>query len=294
MIGYRVSLAELQREIESESPGWLEDARGRTDEFRRIGRFEEEASIWSRVKPVYMRLQGDCKCVYCERKLEPEEYGKGEQDVEHFRPKRNVKRWRTPAALGRAGVVFAAVPPGGGGYHLLAYHPFNYAAACIPCNRALKRDYFPIATAYDLASEDPVALAAERPFLIYPIGDFDARPEDLIEFRGLSPHPVKAAGHDRDRARVTIEFFKLDDLKRKNLFRERAVIILALYPQLEKLSGPVSDAERKRAEELVNGFTSPRAAHTNCAASFVRLFRSDPAEARALFERACDLVLSMS
>ncbi|HEU4453042.1 MAG TPA: hypothetical protein VFR81_08275 [Longimicrobium sp.] len=294
MIGYRVSLPDLEREIESESPGWLDETRRRTDEFRRIGRFQEEASIWSRAKPVYTRLQGDCKCVYCERKLEPEAYGKGEQDVEHFRPKRSVKRWRAPRALSRAGIVFAAVPPGGGGYHLLAYHPFNYAAACIPCNRALKRDYFPVAAAYDLANEDPVVLAAERPFLIYPIGDFDARPEDLIEFHGLSPRPSMAAGHDRERALVTIEFFKLDDLKRKNLFRERAVIIVALYPQLEKLSGPASAAEKNKAEDVVRGFTSPKAPHTNCAASFVRLFLSDPAEAREFFERACDLVVSMS
>lgn len=294
MIGYPVTLADLQREIESESPGWLDDARRRTDEFRQIGRFEEDASIWSKAKPVYMRLQGDCKCVYCERKLEPEEYGKGEQDVEHFRPKRSVKRWRVPRSLSGSDIVFAAVSPGGGGYHLLAYHPFNYAAACIPCNRALKRDYFPIAAAYDLANEDPVALAVERPFLIYPIGDFDACPEELIEFRGLSPRPARAAGHDRDRALVTIEFFKLDDLKRKNLFRERAVIILALYPQLEKLSGPASTAEKKKAEELVNGFTSPKTAHTNCATSFVKLFLSDPAEAREFFDRAWELVVSMS
>jgi hypothetical protein len=294
MIGYPVTLSDLERKIEDESTGWLRRARARTEDFRSTGKYEEKRSIWSEVKPVYMRLQGDCKCAYCERKLEPLDFGKGEQDVEHFRPKGSIKRWRVPKSLSQTGIAFAPTPGRGKGYYLLPYHPFNYAAACIPCNRALKRDYFPIAGTYDLGNDDPVAMAAERPFLIYPIGDFDDRPEDLIEFYGVSPRAVAAAGHERDRALVTIEFFRLDDIKRKNLIRDRAFIIMMLYPQLERMSGTGSAAEKRAAEKLVTRLTSPDAAHTNCAASFVRLFRSDQAEARQIADRATDLITSMS
>jgi hypothetical protein len=68
------------------------------------------------------------------------------------------------------------------------------------------------------------------------------------------------SGHKRHRALVTIEFFKLDDeAKRKNLFRERALVIVALLPQLEnaKGSGPAADKARK----LVNAHAADNAPH---------------------------------
>lgn len=295
MIRYTVTLDDLREKIETDCPGWLERARTRTDEFRRKRKYEEESSIWSEVKPLYMRLQGESKCAYCERKLESVDLGKGEQDVEHFRPKGSVKGWKAPGVLTDAGIAFTAPAAGAAGYYLLPYHPFNYAAACKPCNSVLKKDYFPIAGAYELESEDPAALLAERPYLVYPLGDFDDRPEDLIAFNGLSPRPVARAGHPRHRALVTIEFFKLDDvLKRKNLFRERAMVIIALFPQLQKLSGALPDAERVEAEKLVDGFTSEKAPHTNCARSFRRLFESSPAQAREFFDKAVGFLCSIS
>lgn len=293
MIGYRVSRADLEALIKAEAPHWLEKAAERTAGFRAKGRYEERSSIWSEVKVVYMRLQGDCKCGYCERKLESVDLGTVEQDVEHFRPKGNVKAWRVPGSLANHGIAFTAAPLAGKGYYLLPYHPFNYSAACKPCNSALKRDFFPIAGDYDLEGDDPVALKAERPFLICPIGDFDDAPENLIKFHGVSPQAVAASGHDRARALVTIEFFKLDDVaKRKNLLRERAVVIIALHPQLEKLAGGASG--NTEAQKVVDGFTAPNAPHTNCARCFKGLFERDRAEARAVFDRALQLVLSIS
>jgi hypothetical protein len=213
------------------------------------------------------KLQGECKCAYCERKLESIDYGKGEQDVEHFRPKSSVKAWRVPKALKDQGIVTTDVSNAGGGYYLLSYHPFNYAAACKPCNSALKRDYFPVAGSYDVTGEDPAALLNENPYLIYPLGDFDEAPEDLIRFYGVSPQPTASSGHNRARALVTIVFFKLDDTeKRKNLFRERAMVIVALHPQLEKAVTSADGATRLQAQQLVERFTAPDAWHTTALA----------------------------
>jgi hypothetical protein len=301
MIGYRISKKQLEALIDAEAPGratrpsWLERAEERTSGFRTRGFYEEKSSIWSEVKVVYMRLQGNCKCGYCERKLEATDLGKVEQDVEHFRPKGSVKAWRPPKALTDQGIVFAAAPRAGKGYYLLPYHPFNYSAACKPCNSALKKDFFPIGGAYDLQGDDPVKLKKEKPYLICPIGDFDDLPEDLIKFHGVSPQAVAAKGHDRDRALVTIQFFKLDDqAKRKNLLRERAVVIIALYPQLEKLAEGATGNARTQAQKVVDGFTGPTAPHTNCARSFSKLFESDRAEAKAVFDRVLTLINSIS
>ncbi len=245
----------------------------------------ETSPIWSEVKVVYMRLQGGSKCIYCERKLEAEVHGKAEHDVEHFRPKSSVRAWKVPAALEDQGV--SVTPPGkdAPGYHRLPYHVFNYSAACKPCNSALKSDCFPIVGNYHFNGQNPRKLSSERPLLIYPIGNFDADPEMLIRFYGVSPQPVAARGHERHRAITTIAFFELDDaIRRENLIGERAIVITALYPQLEVLSGEPGSINAAR--QIVNGFKSAKASHSNCARSYVELHSRDRAEARALFELA--------
>jgi len=292
MINYTITKTELETQIENEKQGWLQKAKERTEKFRQKGYYEESSSIWSDVKPVYMRLQGESKCAYCERKLESSDYGKIEQDVEHFRPKKNVRKWKLPKRLKDRGITATKVPDENKGYYLLPYHLFNYAAACKPCNSTLKKNYFPVAGDYDLDGENPAELMKEKPFLIYPIGNFDEDPERLIRFHGVIPQAVSRRGHKQARALVTIEFFKLDDVvKRKNLFRERAVIIVTLYPQLKKIADGTAEAD---SQQIVTGFTSSKAPHTNCARSFKRLFESDPIEAKALFERAVQLIISIS
>ena len=295
MIGYPISKAELETRITANSASWLERAAERTERFRAMGRYQENSSIWSEVKSVYMALQGGSKCAYCERKLESIPHGSIEQDVEHFRPKGNVRVWEMPQQLRDQGIDATPVPNEDRGYFLLAYHPFNYAACCKPCNSQLKSDCFPIAGSYNLAGEDPANLLAEEPYLIYPIGDFDESPEDLIRFHGVSPQAVGNSATGWARALVTIEFFELDYLeKRKNLLRERAVIIVALHPQLEKLADGAVGAEEADAIDVVEGFTHPSAPHTNCARSFKSLFESDPVEAKSVFDRAVELILSIS
>ncbi len=287
MIGYQISYNDLAALVAQKSPNWINRATQRTTNFRQQRRYAERSPMWSEIKTVYIRLQGG-KCAYCERQLEGEVYGKSEYDIEHFRPKGNVKGWSLSSVLSQQGITPTPVPNGTGGYYLLPYHLFNYAVACKPCNSVLKETYFPIAGTYDLSGHDPVALLqAEQPYLIYPIGDFDKAPEALIRFEGISPCPVVSEGHDHDRALVTIELFKLDDvIGRKNLFLERVRIMIALFPQLEILADGATGDARKWAMRVIDLYTSCQSPHTNCARSFVSLYNQNPSQARQLWEAA--------
>lgn len=294
MIRYPITKTQLEKRIENEDDTWLQRAKDRTDEFRAKGFYEESSSIWSEVKPVYMRLQGMGKCAYCEREMERVEKGKVEQDVEHFRPKGNVKAWKAPKKLTDDGIAITAAPTAGKGYHLLPYHPLNYAAACKPCNSTLKKDCFPISGTYDLAGDDPATLTAEGAYLLYPISDIDDDPETIIEFHGVSPRPVATTGKKRNRALVTIEFFKLDDPEaRKNLYRDRAILIMGLFPLLEKTKVGTAAAKAK-AKATVDGFLNPQLRHLNCARNFRKLYHQDTAEAEAIYDGAVKLMSTIS
>lgn len=291
MIGYKISYQDLKALVDAHSPSWIARASARTADFIKIGKYDEASNIWSDVKAVYMRLQGEGKCIFCERKLESEQFGMGEQDVEHFRPKGRVRAWKAPAKFSAHGLIITRPALNAPGYHRLPYHLFNYGAACKPCNSALKSDYFPIVGNYDFDGDDPKTLASEQPLLIYPLGDFDDDPEDLIEFVGASPRPVPSNGYGRDRAQTTIEFFALADTDtRKNLFRERATILIALWGQLEAAKSPGNT----KAADAVAAFQSEKSAHANCARSFVRLYRANRSAAQGHFEAAMDFVISSS
>lgn len=295
MIGYRISLAQLESLIDAEVTGWRTRADDRTKKFKIAGKYDEPSTIWSEIKVVYMRLQGEAKCVYCERKLEGEERGKAEHDVEHFRPKSSVRTWKISAALSKQGVSLTQPGKPAPGYHLLPYHLFNYSAACKPCNSAIKSDCFPIAGTYQFTGDDPIALLGEQPLLVYPIGDFDHDPEELIGFHGISPQAIPQQGYKRHKALTTIAFFELDDpIGRKNLVRGRAHVITTLYPQLLTFAGNESANKKAIAKMLIDGFTSPKSEHTNCARSFRTLFNADPDEAERIFEAAARFIDSSS
>ena len=236
-------------------------------------------NIWSRIKSVYMALQGS-KCAFCERGIEDQPI---DQDVEHFRPKKTVKRWPIPKSIEQelqAGGSQIRQPATGSerGYRLLAYHPWNFVASCKTCNSVFKRSYFPIAGPRVPDARKPTTLRQrERPYLIFPLGDLDADPEDLITFHGLSPQPGRN-GFDRLRALVTIDLLGLDDhRKRKGLLLDRARAIEKLYIALDSTSPEAAAVVTRLA-------TSPDEPHANCLRSFERLWRRRPQEARALYE----------
>jgi len=279
MIDYPITRAELEAKIDAVSATWRTRAAERTSKFLAAAKYDEESSIWSQVKQVYMTLQGESKCAFCERKLESVEHGKGEQHVEHFRPKRQVEAWSVPAGLQRLGIAPTQPPATNAGYYLLAYDPLNYCAACAPCNSVLKASFFPIdAKAHDFGETDVAALnTREKPLLIFPLGENAVKAEDLIGFVGMSPCARNPpATHGGRRAFVTIEMFQLDNTARKNLILERCRLIIALFTQLELRRNLQPSPNRRRAQRLIDICTSSKSPHTNCATSFVALYESDP------------------
>lgn len=134
-----------------------------------------------------MELQGRAKCCFCERKFESGTFGRHELDIEHFRPKGEIRAWEVPQSLLDEGISCTPPPDAGHGYYLLAYHLLNLAVACKPCNSGLKKSYFPIGGTYDLHGDDPRRMGGEQPWLLYPIGDLDVDPEEVINFHGIQP-----------------------------------------------------------------------------------------------------------
>src|SRR5579871_2914583 len=97
----------------------------------------------------------------------------------------------------------------------------------------LKSNYFPIAGTRIAGKDDPADLAAEKPLLIFPIGDKADDPCDLIRFDAQIPLPVSTdpGSYDYQRARVTIDFFEL--ATREELLRERLRLICGLFVALK-------------------------------------------------------------
>ena len=281
MIRYDIDADDLRALVEQLVPGWIARAQTRTDAFRDRGRYEEQNPIWSEIKPVFMQVQGDGKCCFCERKFESGDLGRYELDVEHFRPKGSIRPWSCPQSLVDDGVTLTTPPDANSGYYLLSYNLLNYAVACKACNSGLKKDYFPIAGAYDPHGDDPRQMTAERPWLIYPIGLMDVDPEEVITFDGVLPRISTVDPVLRLRGLVTIMFFGLDDvIGRKNLMLERAMIVRLLYDELIQ----ATDQGNTNAAALVEEMQAPTALHANCARSFARLFRSDRARATEIAE----------
>jgi hypothetical protein len=287
MIRVTTTAAALLAAIEAHRPGWLARAEAITDALASGEADPEFTSPWSEIKGVYIGLQHS-KCVYCEKELEDQRI---EHDVEHYRPKGKVVRWVVPKVLARQGIVVNQPSRGSEpGYPLLAYNPFNYAAACKTCNTILKHNYFPIAGTRDSTACNPAAMAGERPFLPYPIGDTDDDPEDLIEFAGLSPQ-AKGTGFRRQRALVTIWLF---DLNRKWLQKDRAKAIMAYFLALQIAGRKPRDKLARDAEKVVRQMGSPSEAHANCLSSFRRLYDSDRAGAQRIFDNCARLMKSFS
>ena len=289
MIRYAIAPEELRARVEQHAPGWTARARDRTDSFRDKKKYDEESSIWGEVKPVFMALQGDGKCCFCERKFEFGPAGRYELDIEHFRPKRKVAK--CPRSRVGKGISLTPPPAGNNGYYLLAYHLLNYAAACKPCNSYFKGSYFPVAGDYALKGEDPATMDAERPWLLYPIGEVDIDPEAVIDFRGILPRSRHGDANLRRRGLATIAFLGLDDVdKRKNLLLERARVVISLHPQLVK----VAERQDMTANAIVEEFVASSSPHANCARSFVRLFHADRPEADAVADEAVAFLRSRS
>ena len=142
MIRYAISEDELKVGIQVTSPTWRARASAATATLVQHRSYTKIGPDWGDIKPVYMAVQHN-KCAYCERLLPPEEVGRLEHDVEHFRPKSRVLRW--PPSSAQPAYAFGTGPKDDRGYYWLAYEPLNYCTACKACNSNRKRDYFPVA-----------------------------------------------------------------------------------------------------------------------------------------------------
>lgn len=281
MIQYAVlSRAELEARVDAHDPSWRIRAAMRRDVFIAAGKFQEDSSIWSDVKTVFMDLQHD-KCVFCERVLGGKLTGKSEHDVEHFRPKGRVMNWPYPKRKPKLTYAFATGVPNDTGYYWLAYDVENYACACKGCNSDRKRDYFPILGHRGVATADIAALnALESPLLLFPHGSLGDNPELFITFEGVIAKPVNAAGLRNLRAQVTIDFFSLND--REELLADRARVIRELFKTIRLTSDPdlTVRAAAYRDIDTITSDLSPQAA---CARAYLALAKMMPQKAWEIY-----------
>lgn len=292
MIRYPVTLDELRRQIDAVDENWFDAAAAVIADLPDPPRSSDFKPLWSKIKGLYIQLQNS-KCCFCEKPLE----GNIEQDVEHFRPKAEVKPWKVPDRLADEGVVVRQPDDGSSeaGYAHLAYMPLNYAMACKTCNSTLKKNLFPIEAKRSSEGTDPARMAGEKALFLYPIGSHDADPEDLIGFEALSPLPRAKSGFKRRRALVTIEVFRLDDsTKRRSLFKQRAYLLRLLFLELEGRDNAPTAAQRQTHEKAIEALIAPEAPFTNCLRSFERLHGTDHDRAEEIAEECLKFMSTRS
>ncbi len=134
-------------------------------------------NLWTTDKTVkeYLYKSQYEKCCYCEQKR-----GKGEMDVEHFRPKAGVEENSKHT-----------------GYWWLAYEWDNLLTACKICNTK-KGVKFPLQEESKRAFNKHDDIKKEEPFLINPLTE---NPEDFIEYdipkNNTQPLMIKAVGKNK-------------------------------------------------------------------------------------------------
>ncbi|MCY3842849.1 MAG: hypothetical protein OXH69_04835 [Acidobacteria bacterium] len=281
MIGYRVGRRTLKRLIRQHDPDWLRKAEN------------GDQPDWGDIKDVFVRIQ-HYKCGYCERLMPRPQRpagdgttgaiwgGRREYDVDHFRPKRQVRRW--PTAESGFRYAFETGDFMAGGYPWLSHDFLNYLASCKTCNQDNKKTYFPVAGRRGGAGDDVPRLdRLERPLLVNPVGAGDSKPEDLIGFSGFLAVPRGSRGHRRRRGTILIDLLGLN--LRDELILQRCNLILAMWPYLERRREG-QGGDRNDAAREIERLTSEASQHANCARCFEALHTSDLAAARRCYEAA--------
>ncbi|WP_242206634.1 HNH endonuclease family protein [Aestuariivivens insulae] len=271
----------IEKLVKAHKSNWLDRAKKKTDKYRTAGKVtDKNGHIWSEIKEVFMTIQGN-KCAFCETELEGQNYGKGVHDVEHFRPKNRITKWKPSKEFNSLGISITSTT-NIKGYHLLTYNLLNYSMSCGPCNQTLKSDRFPIKGSYKNHMEDPKAeFNDEEPLLIYPIADIDTDCEELICFEGPVPKAVKTTGLEYERAQTTIDFFRLARAdERSKLFKERSEVILLINIFIG------SESDTSKYDDLVGTLISDTSKHANCTRSYLELLKNDPVKAKEIFNEA--------
>lgn len=282
-----IRLAELEKLknlVNREKAGWFDRANERTDQFRQAKTYNESSGIWSEIKNVYYKTLQFSKCAYCEQKLENQNIV---HDVEHYRPKKNVRVWLNDERRKNLGFNFNDTEDAG--YYLLPYNIFNYVTTCKHCNTSLKSDFFPIAGNRKNDSDDFNEINThEKPFLIYPLGHIEEiEPEKLIIFDGVIPvpHPELTDEYLIKRVKVTIEFFNLATL-RDTLIEERCEVIKSIFNAVKAVNDSSDQEEIDENLQEIKIAVSPKSRHSNCAISFYNLCKNNIEKAKKIAKEA--------
>ena len=281
--GNTIDLAYIEGLINAHNATWLTRATERTAKYKTAGKVTHTSHIWSEIKEVYMKMQGN-KCAFCESELEGKASGKGVHDVEHFRPKNRITKWKSTPEFNTLGIAITD-PAVSKGYHLLTYNLLNYSVACGPCNQAIKRDRFPIKGNYNTNMENPSTESnTEIPLLLFPIGQDDDNCEDLIKFEGAVPTVAVSSGLPFERAITTIEFFSLGRAdERGKLFKERCMKIIIISVILDGVDPVNFDS---RLQNMIADFSD----HSSCGRSYVKLLKNDKTKAAEVLSEAKEFI----
>lgn len=274
----------------SRATSWISRAAARTKVSVKARSFvKAKSEFWGELKATLLELQHN-KCAYCERRLASADVGSIESDVEHYRPKSQCNEW--------ASSTLKPSPKRGraGGYYWLAYAPLNYAVSCKTCNSPLKGDRFPVdgvAARSGGSSFDSAALKSlnekEKPLLLFSVGPLADDPKEYLSFIGVVLVPKNARGQRQRRAAATIEFFRLSDPKREELFRERAERIVAA-DNAARVHDAASRRDRPALKRDLDAMILPSATMSACVADYLSLRAKSPAKARELAEHSRELL----
>ena len=192
---------------------------------------EHFENLWSNPKVknfLYESQHG--KCCYCERKRD-----KREADVEHFRPKAEVKE---------AGENHQ-------GYWWLAYSWENLLIACKTCNQEYKKSKFPLKDEKKRSYTENCDLGEEEPFLINPL---EENPELFIDYDLEETRLMAKAIGKCERGEKTVS--ELTGINDRRVMEKRADK-LKDYRVWAYLKNSGDDELKSEADERLREYLSP-------------------------------------
>ncbi len=190
---------------------WITRATKVTEELKRASSEEQRkkiissnSSLWAELKEDLLKLSHN-KCWYTEAKKTISNF-----DVDHFRPKGNVKNFVSPLNIPTIN--------NDGGYWWLAFDWKNYRPCGEIPNRKLrdqenicrgKQDYFPLVDGYQVADNPDFNLSLEKPYLLDPTKFSDTILLSFDSF-GLPISTVPKGTIEYLKVQVTIHILYLD------------------------------------------------------------------------------------
>ena len=229
-----------------------DDALNEIEELVKKGQLESKKfkRLWGEtdVKEFLHKSQHG-KCCYCERRRD-----KGDCDVEHFRPKSEVKE-----------------DDKHDGYWWLAYEWKNLLIVCKTCNRK-KSSHFPLKDQNKRAYTKEGDIHNEKPFLINPL---EEDPSNLINYDlplDSNPIMIKAIGRC-PRGQKTIE---LTGINSNQAMEERAdrfedfKNVKFIYDLMEEYGIDVSNQYKNKLQKNVRKYSSEKSTFSGFATFYFK------------------------